>query len=212
MEAAPDKFNMQVRLADKFSDNGMISVVVFDKRGEDWTNDIWLMSCRVLGRRVEEAILAYVSKAGKAAGAKRLIGHYVPSAKNRMAAKHYGDLAFALVDGDDERGSTWGLEIDGYQPPQLPMSINREELARVCLALRRSLLTADAKRLLRYLICWRCCRKGTRNLAGACSVPFYKLPGQVASHDGSRRGRGYGRAAFDEWPRNQIRGRLSLDL
>jgi predicted enzyme involved in methoxymalonyl-ACP biosynthesis len=54
---------------------GMISVVVFDKRGEDWTNDIWLMSCRVLGWRVEEAILAYVSKAAKAAGAKRLEPH-----------------------------------------------------------------------------------------------------------------------------------------
>jgi len=36
-----------------------------------------------------------------------------------------------MASGFDLRGSTWVLEIDGYQPPQLPMGINREELTRV---------------------------------------------------------------------------------
>ena len=68
MVGAPHKFTMQVRLADKFGDNGIISVIVFDKAGEAWINDIWLMSCRVLGRRIEEAVLAHVCAAAKSEG------------------------------------------------------------------------------------------------------------------------------------------------
>jgi FkbH-like protein len=131
MEAAPDKFTMQVRLADKFGDNGMISVVVFDKSAETWSNDIWLMSCRVLGRRVEEAVLAHACAAAKAEGAKRLIGRYLPSAKNRMVADHYGKLGFTLIDKTADGGSVWILELDGYQAPDLPMQVNAEELTRV---------------------------------------------------------------------------------
>jgi FkbH-like protein len=123
METARDKFTMQVRLADKFGDNGMISVVVFDKSDQEWTNDLWLMSCRVLGRRVEEAVLAQVCAAAKAEGASRLIGRYLPTAKNRMVADHYGKLGFTLVDEATDGTSVWQLELDKYQTPELPMQI-----------------------------------------------------------------------------------------
>jgi FkbH-like protein len=132
LERAPDKFTMQVRLADKFGDNGMISVAIFDKSGEIWTNDVWLMSCRVLGRRVEEAVLAHVCAAAKAEGAKRLVGRYLPSAKNRIVADHYHKLGFTLVDKLADGGTVWAFELEHYQPPELPMQINAKELA--CIA------------------------------------------------------------------------------
>jgi FkbH-like protein len=128
MGTAQDKFTMQVRLADKFGDNGMISVVVFNKSDEAWTNDVWLMSCRVLGRRLEEAVLAQVCAAAKAEGAQRLIGRYSPSPKNRMVADHYGKLGFTLVEEDTDGGSVWVLELARYQRPELPMQIVSEEL------------------------------------------------------------------------------------
>jgi FkbH-like protein len=131
METAADKFTMQVRLADKFGDNGMISVVVFDKSADAWANDIWLMSCRVLGRRVEEAVLAHVCAAASTAGAQRHIGRYLPTAKNRMVADHYGKLGFTLTDQTADGGSVWTLELDRYHAPDLPMQINGEELTRV---------------------------------------------------------------------------------
>jgi FkbH-like protein len=131
METAQSKFTMQVRLADKFGDNGMISVVTFDKSAEVWTNDVWLMSCRVLGRRVEEAILAQVCAAAKGEGAKRLIGHYLPSSKNRMVAEHYGKLGFTLVEEDKNGGSVWMLELADYQRPDIPMQIVVKELIGV---------------------------------------------------------------------------------
>jgi len=74
METDPDIFALQVRLTDKFGDNGMISVVVFRKGPRDWVCDTWLMSCRVLKRRVEEAVLAAVAYAARAEGAQRLVG------------------------------------------------------------------------------------------------------------------------------------------
>ena len=78
LENDPSKFCLQVRLADRFGDNGMISVIIFDKAAGEWSCDTWLMSCRVLGRRVEELVLAIVAEAARSAGAKRLKGTYVP--------------------------------------------------------------------------------------------------------------------------------------
>jgi len=131
METAQDKFTMQVRLADKFGDNGMISVVVFDKSDKEWTNDLWLMSCRVLGRRVEEAVLAQVCAAAKAEGANHLIGRYLPTAKNRMVADHYDKLGFTLADEAEDGTSVWLLELDLYRRPDLPMQIVSKELIGV---------------------------------------------------------------------------------
>lgn len=88
---------LQARLIDKFGDNGLITVGIGRVKGEICTIDTWLMSCRVLGRRVEEAFLgAFVSSAQKL-GAKTLEGVYVPSEKNSMVAEHYKRLGFTLA-------------------------------------------------------------------------------------------------------------------
>jgi predicted enzyme involved in methoxymalonyl-ACP biosynthesis len=58
VERDPNVFTLQVRLADIFGDNGMISVVICRPAGnEAWEIDTWLMSCRVLGRKVEHMVL-----------------------------------------------------------------------------------------------------------------------------------------------------------
>ncbi|MCC3245014.1 HAD-IIIC family phosphatase [Methylocystis sp. WRRC1] len=125
MAADPRKHTMQVRLADRFGDNGMISVVIADIGDEKWTIDTWLMSCRVLGRRVEEAVLRHLVAAARAAGAKTLVGRYIPSAKNQMVRDHYGKLGFSEIIGD-EPGSTWVLKLDDYVAPHLPMDIDED--------------------------------------------------------------------------------------
>ena len=125
-EADPAKFTMQVRLEDRFGDNGMISVIIFDAGEEDWLCDTWLMSCRVLGRRVEEASLAHVAAAAKQAGAKRLIGEYLPTAKNVIVVEHFAKLGFTLIEELEDGGTRWSLDLSQYQPPELPMSIEAE--------------------------------------------------------------------------------------
>jgi len=122
-ETDPGVFDLQARLTDRFGDNGMISVVMFRTGPEEWLCDTWLMSCRVLKRRVEEAVLAAVADAARAAGAKRLVGDYLPSEKNRMVAGHFEGLGFAAAGDLPGGGTRWVLELDGWRVPELPMRL-----------------------------------------------------------------------------------------
>jgi predicted enzyme involved in methoxymalonyl-ACP biosynthesis len=104
----------------------MIGVVICRDLGETasaWDIDTWLMSCRVLGRRVEEAMLATVVAAARGAGAARLIGTYVPTAKNGMVADHYRKLGFAQTGADPSGRSVWELDLAAWTAPALPMEI-----------------------------------------------------------------------------------------
>ncbi len=122
-ETNPAKFTLQVRLVDRFGDNGMISVLIFDRSADEWVCDTWLMSCRVLGRRVEEAVLAHVVDAAKADGAKRLIGEWLPSPKNGLVEKHFERLGFNFVADLPEGGTRWALDLEAYEKPALPMVV-----------------------------------------------------------------------------------------
>ena len=120
---------VQVRLADRFGDNGIIRVLIADKGGEAWEIDTWLMSCRVLGRRVEEACLAHLVAAARQAGAKALVGKYIPSPKNEMVADHYSKLGFSPSETDDGF-SLWRLALDDFKPPKLEMSVEDRVLKK----------------------------------------------------------------------------------
>jgi FkbH-like protein len=122
-ENDPSKFCLQVRLADRFGDNGMISVVIFDKGLDEWSCDTWLMSCRVLGRRVEELVLAAVAEAARRAGAKRLNGTYIPTKKNGLVVEHFAKLGFTRIGDLPDGGTTWALDLADYVAPELPMQI-----------------------------------------------------------------------------------------
>jgi FkbH-like protein len=126
LEVDPDKFTLQLRLADTFGDNGMISVIIFDRAEDVWRCDTWLMSCRVLGRRVEEAALAIIAAAATAEGVARLEGAYLPSAKNGLVASHFEKLGFQKAAEETDGSTFWTLSLFDYQPPTLPMTINLE--------------------------------------------------------------------------------------
>jgi len=121
----PEIFTLQVRLADSFGDNGMISVVICRPAAPDWEIDTWLMSCRVIGRRVEELVLAELCRAAARSSARHLIGRYRPTPRNKLVADHYQKLGFSL-DGEEEDGGTrWSLDVASYEPPDLPIRIVR---------------------------------------------------------------------------------------
>jgi FkbH-like protein len=123
IESDPRRHAIQVRLADRFGDNGIISVIIADKGVDAWDIDTWLMSCRVLGRRVQEAVLAHLAEAARAAGASRLIGRYIPSSKNKMVCDHYRMLGFAPDGGDPSGETRWRLDLADFDRPDLPMKI-----------------------------------------------------------------------------------------
>jgi FkbH-like protein len=123
MEENPVKFCLQVRLSDRFGDNGIISVVIFDIGTVEWNCDTWLMSCRVLGRRVEEAVLDAVSTAAKEAGASRLTGTYLPTKKNALVAEHFARMGFSKTADLSDGGTTWALDLESYTATRLPMRV-----------------------------------------------------------------------------------------
>ncbi len=125
MEEDASILTLQVRLKDRFSDMGMIGVIVARPAGENhatWEIDTWLMSCRVLGRKVEEAMLGKIVREAAAHGVRRLVGLYIPTAKNGMVSDHYAKLGFTLVD-ESARQRRFELMIAETLQPDLPFHI-----------------------------------------------------------------------------------------
>jgi FkbH-like protein len=121
LEEDPAYFTRQIRLKDILGDNGMISVIICKKDSSVWEIDTWLMSCRVLGRRVEEAALLDITNHAKEAGAVKLIGIYSPTARNIIVKDHYLKLGFTKTSGDRQI-ETWELNLAQYQAPVIPMT------------------------------------------------------------------------------------------
>jgi FkbH-like protein len=117
--AHPSQFGLHMRLLDRFGDNGIIAIVI-GKLGEDASLviDTWLMSCRVLGRQVEAVTLNLIAAQAKALGAKRLVGEYIPTAKNGMVRDHYQKLGFTTVFQADDGASRSVLDLEGFVPAE----------------------------------------------------------------------------------------------
>jgi FkbH-like protein len=111
LERNPAYFTLQARLLDTFGDNGIISVVVCRPRSKSvWELDTWLMSCRVLGRRVEQMVLREILSHACARGITTLIGIYLPSEKNALVRDHYKTLGFELIEQGEDGRTTWQLD------------------------------------------------------------------------------------------------------
>jgi FkbH-like protein len=124
-ERDPACLTLQIRLADSFGDNGMISVIVCRPAGRDWEIDTWLMSCRVLGRKVETAVLQEIVAHARRRGVDRLIGIYRPTGRNKLVEDHYRKLGFALVKTAEDGSTVWQLEVSDLRLVELPMRIER---------------------------------------------------------------------------------------
>jgi FkbH-like protein len=128
----PSVFTLQAQLVDRFGDNGMISVVICRDRedGQTWMIDTWIMSCRVLGRGVESAILNEVAHAALAAGKTELVGEFVPSGRNELVRNHYRDLGFRHVADGAAGAEAWSLDLVGFADRQVHMRIERDPTPR----------------------------------------------------------------------------------
>jgi FkbH-like protein len=78
-----------LRLVDRFGDNGLVGVAIACRIGESWTIDTFLLSCRVIGRGVESALLAQLAACIVKRGGVCLTGEYRPTAKNQLVADFY---------------------------------------------------------------------------------------------------------------------------
>lgn len=88
---------LAVSLKDKFSDYGIISCIILKKKGEECFADTWVMSCRVLKRGVEEFAFSHVCDMARSMGCSKLVGEYIPTAKNRMVKDFYPGFGFEKI-------------------------------------------------------------------------------------------------------------------
>lgn len=110
-----DRIALYGSLADRFGDNGVVSVVIGVQSGQTLEIELWIMSCRVLKRGMEDAMLDALVAVARERGMVTLHGHYYPTAKNGMVRDFYGSMGFTCLSLDQQGNSLWELPLDGYR-------------------------------------------------------------------------------------------------
>ncbi len=120
----PSYIRLYGKLTDRFGDNGVVSVVIGRKEGEICHIDLWLMSCRVLKRDMEQAMLDRLVEEASAAGIRVIRGYYYPTKKNGMVRELFGTFGFAKISEDEEGNTVWELPTEGYRPQNRYIRVN----------------------------------------------------------------------------------------
>ncbi len=101
---------VSVKVEDKFGDNGITGATVVEKRNGTWRIDTFLLSCRVLGRKIEETLLAYIVEQARKEKVKTLIGEFVHTKKNAPAIEFYKTNGFNLIKKDNGK-EIWEYDL-----------------------------------------------------------------------------------------------------
>lgn len=110
----PNYITLYGRLQDKFGDNGVVSTVIgriAGKNHDELHMELWLMSCRVLKREMEYAMMDAIVEKAKANKIKKIIGYYYPTAKNAMVKDFYQRQGFSKIREEENGDTVWEFNI-----------------------------------------------------------------------------------------------------
>ncbi|MCR5398877.1 MAG: HAD-IIIC family phosphatase [Lachnospiraceae bacterium] len=107
----PDRIAIYGRLTDRFGDNGIVTVVIGHVQNDECHIELWLMSCRVLKRDMEYAMMDALAKECNRRGLSKIIGYYYSTAKNAMVKDFYADMGFTLTNEDPDGNRVWEYEL-----------------------------------------------------------------------------------------------------
>lgn len=123
--AKSDKYiRLYGKLSDKYGDNGVVTVVIGEKDKDALHIRLWLMSCRVLKRDMELAMLDCLVSDAAASGISTIYGYYYKTAKNSMVKEFYGSLGFEMIEQSDD-SSKWALDLNGYKNKNKYIEVER---------------------------------------------------------------------------------------
>lgn len=117
LSAREDVVVLTVRLADRFADHGLVAVLIGRQAGTALEIDTWLMSCRVIGRTLEDELLHVLGEHAARRDCTHLRGTYVPSSKNGLVAGLYARLGFQRSAAEAEDVQTWTCALDDLPAP-----------------------------------------------------------------------------------------------
>jgi FkbH-like protein len=107
----PGFLTLYGRLADRFGDNGLVSVLIGRVTYETVELDVWVMSCRVLQREMELAMFDALVEECNARDIRKIVGVYNPSKKNGIVAGHYASLGFSRLDAASGDRELWQYDV-----------------------------------------------------------------------------------------------------
>lgn len=120
--ASTDYVRLCGRLTDKFGDNGIVSVVIGKRDNAALHLDLWLMSCRVLKRGMEFAMLNTLVAKCRELGIREIFGYYFPTKKNAMVKDLFAEFGFTKT-SEDEGNSVWKLNVEAFDPIDIKIQI-----------------------------------------------------------------------------------------
>lgn len=111
------------KLTDKFGDNGLIAITIGEIVGDKCIIDTWLMSCRVLKRDMEFAMLDMLVEECKKRNLKEITGTYIKTSKNNMVANLYSEFGFEL-ENENQGEANWKLVLKDFKKKKITIKIN----------------------------------------------------------------------------------------
>lgn len=113
MTQLPHWWTRWYRLKDRFGDHGLIGIILVKQENDTWLIDTWLMSCRVLGRQMEQFMCRDILKVARSQGISRVYGEYLPTAKNVLVKDLYAKLGFSY----DEKSNRYFFDVATTELP-----------------------------------------------------------------------------------------------
>ncbi|MCR5501835.1 MAG: HAD-IIIC family phosphatase [Lachnospiraceae bacterium] len=107
----PERVTLYGKLEDRFGDNGVVSVVIGHFSGGILKIELWLMSCRVLKRDMEFAMMDALASECLKRGIREIRGYYYPTPKNGMVRDFYAIMGFEKISGDDKGNTEWTFDL-----------------------------------------------------------------------------------------------------
>ncbi|MDE5619309.1 MAG: HAD-IIIC family phosphatase [Ruminococcus sp.] len=126
---SPDHIRLCGQLSDKFGDNGVVSVVIGRCENTTLHIELWLMSCRVLKRDMELAMLDELVKKCRERGIDKIMGYYYRTPKNNMVSELFGSFGFTPESKNENGDSVWSLDITSYTNKNHVIKVNEKEFS-----------------------------------------------------------------------------------
>ena len=126
--ADPAHITLYGKMWDRFGDNGVVAVTIGEIRSPDELHiELWLMSCRVLKKQMEYAMLDVLTEECVRRGIKTIYGYYYPTAKNGMVKELYKDFGFEKVSESDDGSTVWKMDCASYEKKNHVIRVNCPE-------------------------------------------------------------------------------------
>jgi FkbH-like protein len=116
MYGNPERFRLYTLQAqDKFGDEGIVGVAIIEMESSDyWVIDCFLLSCRVIGRKIETTFLTKIIKDAKNLEVEKIEAKYIPTKKNSLVSDFFPGHGFQLIQELTTGESHWVLHSSDF--------------------------------------------------------------------------------------------------